>query len=41
MLPTVSVPSRIRVEEAELNRVLEDSNRTYQMRTKRLIPGRW
>ena len=32
---------RIAVEEAELTRVLGDSYRRYQMRTKRLIPGLW
>jgi protein-S-isoprenylcysteine O-methyltransferase Ste14 len=41
VLPTVSVLRRIRVEEAELNRVLGDSYRAYQMRTARLIPGLW
>jgi protein-S-isoprenylcysteine O-methyltransferase Ste14 len=41
VLPTVSVLRRIRVEEAELNRVLGHSYRAYQLRTKRLIPGVW
>jgi protein-S-isoprenylcysteine O-methyltransferase Ste14 len=32
---------RIRVEEAELTRVLGDTYRRYQQHTERLIPGLW
>ncbi len=32
---------RIRVEEAELTRVLGDPYHAYRNRTKRLIPGLW
>jgi protein-S-isoprenylcysteine O-methyltransferase Ste14 len=41
VLPWPAVWQRIRVEEAELTRVLGDSYRRYQARTKRLIPGVW
>ena len=41
VVPLPAVLWRIRVEEAELNRVLGDAYRAYQTRTKRLIPGLW
>jgi protein-S-isoprenylcysteine O-methyltransferase Ste14 len=40
-LPLPAVLRRIRVEEAELTRVLGEDYRTYQTRTKRLVPGLW
>ena len=40
-LPLPAVLRRIRVEEAELARVLGEPYRTYQARTKRLVPGLW
>jgi protein-S-isoprenylcysteine O-methyltransferase Ste14 len=41
LLPFPALLLRIRVEEAELTRVLGDSYRRYQQHTKRLIPGLW
>jgi protein-S-isoprenylcysteine O-methyltransferase Ste14 len=41
LLPLPALLLRIRVEEAELTRVLGDSYRRYQQHTKRLIPGLW
>jgi protein-S-isoprenylcysteine O-methyltransferase Ste14 len=41
VVPPAAIVRRIQVEEAELNRVLGDSYRTYQTKTKRLIPGLW
>jgi protein-S-isoprenylcysteine O-methyltransferase Ste14 len=41
VLPAVALARRIRVEEAELGRVLGDPYRAYQQRTKRLIPCLW
>jgi protein-S-isoprenylcysteine O-methyltransferase Ste14 len=41
VVPLPAVLWRIRVEEAELNRVLGDAYRVYQTRIKRLIPGLW
>jgi protein-S-isoprenylcysteine O-methyltransferase Ste14 len=41
LLPLAAVLLRIRVEEAELVRVLGDSYVEYERRTKRLIPGVW
>lgn len=41
LLPTVALLRRIRVEEAELSRVLGDPYQAYRSRTKRLIPGLW
>jgi protein-S-isoprenylcysteine O-methyltransferase Ste14 len=40
-LPLPGLLLWIRVEEAELTRVLGDACRDYQKRTKRLIPGVW
>ncbi len=40
-LPTIAVLRRIKVEEAELTRVLGDRYKTYQIGTKHLIPGVW
>jgi protein-S-isoprenylcysteine O-methyltransferase Ste14 len=40
-LPLPALAWRIRVEEAELSRVLGDAYRAYQTRTARLIPRRW
>jgi protein-S-isoprenylcysteine O-methyltransferase Ste14 len=40
-LPLPAVVRRIRVEEAELSRVLGEPYRAYARRTKRLIPGLW
>lgn len=40
-LPLPALLRRIRVEEAELTRVLGEPYRAYQTRTKRLIPGVW
>ena len=40
-LPTIAVLRRIKVEEAELTRVLGDRYTTYRIGTKRLIPGLW
>jgi protein-S-isoprenylcysteine O-methyltransferase Ste14 len=41
LLPLPGLLLRIRVEEAEMTRVLGDAYRDYQKRTKRLIPGVW
>jgi protein-S-isoprenylcysteine O-methyltransferase Ste14 len=41
VLPAAALLRRIRVEEAELARVLGDPYRAYRGRTKRLIPGVW
>ncbi len=41
LVPLPALLLRIRVEEAEMTRVLADSYRRYQERTKRLIPGLW
>jgi protein-S-isoprenylcysteine O-methyltransferase Ste14 len=41
LLPLPALLLRIRVEEAELIRVLGDTYRRYQKQTKRLIPGLW
>jgi protein-S-isoprenylcysteine O-methyltransferase Ste14 len=41
VLPLPALAFRIRVEEAELRRVLGDAYRAYQTRTARLIPGLW
>jgi protein-S-isoprenylcysteine O-methyltransferase Ste14 len=41
LLPLPGLLLRIRVEEAEMTRVLGDTYRDYQKRTKRLIPGVW
>jgi protein-S-isoprenylcysteine O-methyltransferase Ste14 len=40
-LPLPALAWRIRVEEAELRRVLGNAYRAYQTKTARLIPGRW
>jgi protein-S-isoprenylcysteine O-methyltransferase Ste14 len=39
--PAARAAWRIRVEEAELSRVLGHAYRAYQTRTARLIPGLW
>jgi protein-S-isoprenylcysteine O-methyltransferase Ste14 len=39
--PALAMLRRIRVEEAELTRVLGDAYRTYQGSTKRLVPWLW
>jgi len=41
VLPLPALVNRIRVEEAELGRVLGDDYRRYQVRTARLVPGVW
>ncbi len=41
VLPAAAMLRRIRVEEAELTRVLGDPYHAYRNRTKRLIPGLW
>jgi len=41
ILPPIALLYRIRWEEAELIRVLGDSYRAYESRTKRVIPGIW
>ena len=41
VLPLPAILRRIRVEEAELDRVLGDAYRTYKTTTKRLIPRLW
>src|SRR3954447_18329397 len=41
VLPLPALLWRIRVEEAELTRVLDDRYGSYQARTKRLLPGVW
>ena len=40
-LPLPALLWRIRVEEAELTRVLGDRYRAYQAHTRRLVPGLW
>jgi protein-S-isoprenylcysteine O-methyltransferase Ste14 len=40
-LPLAALLHRIRVEEAELTRVLGQPYRVYQRQTKRLVPGLW
>jgi len=41
VLPLAAVVRRIRVEEAELERVLGEPYRAYEARTARLVPGLW
>lgn len=41
LLPLPALVVRIRVEEAELVRVLGEPYRRYAARTKRLVPGVW
>jgi protein-S-isoprenylcysteine O-methyltransferase Ste14 len=41
VIPALGMLPRIRVEEAEMTRVLGDEYRGYQARTRRLIPGVW
>jgi protein-S-isoprenylcysteine O-methyltransferase Ste14 len=41
VLPLAALLRRIRVEEAELTRVLGQPYRAYRTRTKRLVPGLW
>ncbi len=41
LLPLPGLLLRIKVEEAEMIRVLGDAYRAYQRRTARLIPGVW
>jgi protein-S-isoprenylcysteine O-methyltransferase Ste14 len=41
VLPLPAIAWRIRVEEAELSRVLGEAYRAYQTRTARLLPGLW
>jgi hypothetical protein len=41
VVPLPALLWRIRVEEAELNRVLGDAYRAYQTHTQRLSPGLW
>jgi len=41
VLPALAIVRRIRVEEAELTRVLGDAYRDYQSGTARLIPRVW
>jgi protein-S-isoprenylcysteine O-methyltransferase Ste14 len=41
VFPLAALLRRIRVEEAEMIRVLGDPYRSYQRRTKRLVPGLW
>jgi protein-S-isoprenylcysteine O-methyltransferase Ste14 len=41
LLPLPALVLRIRVEEGELVRVLGEPYRSYQARTKRLVPGVW
>ena len=41
VLPPLAIVHRIRIEEAELERVLGAPYRDYEARTKRLIPGVW
>jgi protein-S-isoprenylcysteine O-methyltransferase Ste14 len=40
-LPLPAILQRIRIEEAELNRVLGDTYRSYQATTARLVPRVW
>jgi protein-S-isoprenylcysteine O-methyltransferase Ste14 len=41
VLPPLALMRRIRVEEAEMVRVLGEPYLAYAARTKRLIPGVW
>jgi protein-S-isoprenylcysteine O-methyltransferase Ste14 len=41
VLPLPAIVRRIHVEEGELNRVLGEAYRTYQTKTKRLVPRLW
>ena len=41
LLPVVGLAVRIRVEEAELVRVIGEPYRAYQRDTRRLVPGVW
>ena len=41
VVPVPALLWRIRVEEAELTRVLGDRYRAYQAHTRRLVPGLW
>jgi protein-S-isoprenylcysteine O-methyltransferase Ste14 len=41
IVPLPAIVRRIQVEEAELNRVIGDAYRTYQIKTARLIPRLW
>jgi protein-S-isoprenylcysteine O-methyltransferase Ste14 len=41
LLPLPAVVWRIRVEEAELERVLGEAYAAYRARTARLVPGLW
>jgi protein-S-isoprenylcysteine O-methyltransferase Ste14 len=41
VLPLPAILRRIRIEEAELNRVLGDTYRSYQATTARLLPWLW
>jgi protein-S-isoprenylcysteine O-methyltransferase Ste14 len=41
VLPAAALRYRIKVEEAELTKVLGDGYRTYQQQTRRLLPGLW
>jgi protein-S-isoprenylcysteine O-methyltransferase Ste14 len=41
LVPLAAIVRRIQVEETELIRVLGEPYRSYQARTKRLIPGLW
>jgi protein-S-isoprenylcysteine O-methyltransferase Ste14 len=41
LAPSPAIVRRIRVGEAELDRVLGDPYRVYQGKSKRLIPGLW
>jgi protein-S-isoprenylcysteine O-methyltransferase Ste14 len=41
VVPLPAIVRRIQVEEAELNRMLGDAYRTYQIKTARLIPRLW
>lgn len=41
VVPLLGLLPRIRVEEAELVRVLGEPYRDYRRRTRRLVPGVW
>jgi protein-S-isoprenylcysteine O-methyltransferase Ste14 len=41
LVPLAAIVRRIRVEEAELERVLGDPYRRYEAGTSRLVPGLW
>jgi protein-S-isoprenylcysteine O-methyltransferase Ste14 len=41
VLPAAALRYRIKVEEAELTRVLGEGYRSYQQQTRRLLPGLW